>query len=117
MVLISFADLLKQKWANNDLKTVEPAKFKRHFGEKNTIFSGAQQEDAHEYILTLMNDISEEVGKKKEQNGVRRSELKTTTNQEDVLSYFQRHHLAESNSVVTELFRGVLHNTISCGVC
>jgi ubiquitin C-terminal hydrolase len=47
IVVCALADVLKMKWSQSDKTSISPHKFKKYFGQLNTVFSGRTQEDAH----------------------------------------------------------------------
>jgi ubiquitin C-terminal hydrolase len=62
-ITLALSDLFKQLWKKADYKYVSPYKFKKYFGMKNTMFKDKTQEDAHEFLLHLLNSIHEDIKK------------------------------------------------------
>ena len=60
-ITFALADVFKKLWAENDSKSVTPFKFKKYFSDKNTMFKGKNQEDIHEFLLSLLNSMHEEM--------------------------------------------------------
>lgn len=81
------------------------------------MFQGKTQEDAHEFLLHLLNNIHEDL--RGSQTKVKRmsTKLEVTTNVKDVESYFNRHEVEPNKSIVMDLFRGKLHTSITCNSC
>ena len=87
-----------------------PEDLKRRMGIVAPRFSGYNQQDAHEFMRFLLNELHEEINK---------ADVKDPLSPRDneTLQEAYERYLTWENSIISELFSGMLRSVVSCSVC
>ena len=59
-IAVEFAEVIKMLWSGQ-YKSIAPHDFKQTIGKHSTMFRGSNQQDAHEFLFTLMEFLHQDV--------------------------------------------------------
>ena len=109
-------DLLKQYWTTKT-RTGDPSTVKSTVAKKVKKFAGYGQQDSNEFMTEFLSILNEDLNKsdKKEYK-----ELKEKGNDETELDCAKRFwdlHLKRNDSIITDLFCGLLKSNVVCSEC
>ena len=109
-------DLLKQYWTTKT-RTGDPSAVKSTVAKKVKKFAGYGQQDSNEFMTEFLSILNEDLNKsdKKEYK-----ELKEKGNDETELDCAKRFwdlHLKRNDSIITDLFCGLLKSNVVCSEC
>ena len=109
-------DLLKQYWTTKT-RTGDPSAVKSTVAKKVKKFAGYGQQDSNEFMTEFLSILNEDLNKsdKKEYK-----ELKEKGNDEtelDCAKGFWDLHLKRNDSIITDLFCGLLKSNVVCSEC
>ncbi|XP_064463740.1 ubiquitin carboxyl-terminal hydrolase 8-like [Ornithodoros turicata] len=110
-----FRSLLSQMYYKD--KGVAPKSFKSLMGRFYSVYAGHEQQDAHEFLLNLIDRLHEGLNR-----GPGRSHTKGFVVDENLsvngrINQFWCHHVDRNLSVVSDLFEGLLVSTLTCLSC
>ena len=97
-------------WGTNSEDLVAPYKLKREMGKVAPRFTGYSQQDAHEFMRFLLNELHEEINRASVEG--RKSPADNETLEEACARY-----LTWEDSRISELFGGMLRSDVCCSVC
>ena len=86
-ILKSFSDLIEEYYNNSQTQTLEPLDFKQSLSLKLPQFKDSIQQDAHEFLIQLLNTLD--------------NELKTSN----------------ETTIISDIFTGETKSTITCDKC
>ena len=109
-------DLLKQYWTTKT-RTGDPSAVKSTVAKKVKKFAGYGQQDSNEFMTEFLSILNEDLNKsdKKEYK-----EIKEKGNDETELDCAKRFwdlHLKRNDSIITDLFCGLLKSNVVCSEC
>ena len=97
-------DLLKEYWETKS-RTGNPSTVKSTVAKKAKIFGGFGQQDSNEFMTEFLSLLNEDLKKGKDE-----SEL-------DCAKRFWNLHLERNDSIITDLFSGLLKSDVKCSEC
>ena len=109
-------NLLVEYWLTNT-KAGNPGNVKSVISKKVEKFSGYNQQDSNEFMIEFLSILSEDLNKTDKKKYV---ELKEKEDEEDDLkcaSRFWKLHLERNDSIITDLFSGLLKSEVICNSC
>ncbi|KAH3816326.1 hypothetical protein DPMN_117840 [Dreissena polymorpha] len=111
----SYAELIKIMWQGDYSYTV-PRDFKYAVGRFAPQFSGYSQQDAQELMAFLLDGLHEDLNRIKKKPYI---EQKDSDNRPDevVAKEAWDNYLKRNNSIITDLFHGLLKSTVQCPEC
>ena len=109
-------DLLKDYWETKS-RTGNPSTVKSTVAKKVKKFGGFGQQDSNEFMTEFLSILNEDLNKsdKKEyrelkEKGIEESEL-------ECAQRFWKLHVERNDSIITDLFSGLLKSDVVCGEC
>jgi len=114
-IATSFAELIRNMWSGKHSYTV-PRNFKIAVGRFAPQFSGYQQQDSQELMAFLLDGLHEDLNRIKKKPYI---ELKDYDGRpdDDVADEAWENYLKRNNSVITDIFHGLLKSTLVCPEC
>ncbi|KAM7314269.1 ubiquitin carboxyl-terminal hydrolase 8 [Ixodes scapularis] len=113
-----FKNLVAQMYYND--KSVAPKSFKSLMGRLFNVYAGYEQQDAHEFLLNLIDKLHEDLNKAN-QRRVPPASLPPADEASLSLSArinrFWNQHTDRHLSVISDLFEGLLASTLTCLSC
>ena len=109
-------ELLNNYW-NSKTNAGNPSSIKNLVAKKVKKFSGFKQQDSHEFMTEFLSLLNEDLNKTTKKNY---KELKEKGETEDDLICAKRFwglHLARNDSIITDLFSGLLKSEVICSKC
>ncbi|ETV64776.1 hypothetical protein H257_18410 [Aphanomyces astaci] len=129
-VAASFASLLSNMWKPGASTTsiTSPSEFRKVFGRVKPQFDGCDQHDGHEFVAALLDALHEDLncpttpnGSSNEYNNGHLARTSTTRSSNDDDGHLARtawqHHVERNQSIVVDLFHGLLRSQTTCGQC
>ena len=115
-VAVEFARLLRALGSGR-YTILTPTKLKSAVGAYSPIFQGVGQQDAHEFLRTLINNINDDVNQGQQQALVLpQLQFEAMEDDEAAEQAWTRERLAD-NSAVRDAFYGQRKDTLSCTSC
>jgi ubiquitin C-terminal hydrolase len=117
-LLEEFADVLRQMWSAK-IGEKSPTRFRAQIGKARSQFSGADQQDAQEflnYMLDVLHEDSNRVRNKPYVEGLEDEWVKKTSLPR-VGDEAWRRFLRRNRSVMADVAMGQVLNTVTCPVC
>eukprot|EP01134_Creolimax_fragrantissima_P008199 CFRG8199T1 len=115
MVARSYGNILRRLWSGREV-SVAPVKLKLAIGKFSPQFNGSQQHDSHELLSFLLDGLHEDLNRvTKKPYG----ELADSNGRENsiIADEYWADHKSRNNSIITDLFHGMLHNQTRCLEC
>ena len=106
----AFKHIMVDLWDTNSEVPVAPWKLKRQVGIVAPRFFGYSQQDAHEFMRFLLNELHEEINRASVEG--RKSPADNETLEKACARY-----LTWENSKISRLFGGMLRSDVWCSVC
>ena len=106
----AFKRVMAEMWGTTLGECVAPHELKRQLGKVAPRFVGYDQQDAHEYMRFLLNELHEEINRASVEG--RKSPADNETLEEACARY-----LTWEDSRISELFGGMLRSDVCCSVC
>lgn len=137
-VIYQLHRIMKIMWSKNCLVT--PASFKKLLAKKNDMYAGFAQHDSQEFLIYIIDQIHEEMGKKVNvvfgnesyrkinkktlENSLNNCQTKEVNSQDlenqfiSILANINwKNYISHKYSIVTELFTGLFHSTLESHTC
>ncbi|RWS05382.1 ubiquitin carboxyl-terminal hydrolase 8-like protein [Dinothrombium tinctorium] len=108
------AILIKQMWTCQ-YKSLSPKDFKKKIGLHMPVFVGNDQQDAHEFLVMLLEKLHADLNRKNYQS--KPFEIKDDVATHIAMNSFWKHHVSTNESIISELFEGLLLSTLTCNHC
>jgi len=110
-----FAEVLIRLW-NSQYKSICPTDLKRTIGRYKREFSGSDQQDSHEFVITLMDWLH------KETNKIHRPSKEPEQKNENLPDYVAANNhwkefIARNQSIFIQLFHGQRRSVVKCLTC
>ncbi|GIY57194.1 ubiquitin carboxyl-terminal hydrolase 15 [Caerostris darwini] len=111
----SFGELVKNMWCGRYSYTV-PRNFKMIVGRFAPQFSGYQQQDCQELMAFLLDGLHEDLNRVKKKPYIEQSDADGRPD-ELVAKEAWENYLKRNNSVIVDIFHGLLKSTLVCPEC
>ena len=115
--------LLKKLWnKENNNKPIKPTSFKEILSKQNSLFAGVAANDSKDFINFLIEKLHEELNEPKlnKDNNIN-NEININNinygNEMDMLKLFLSDFPIKFNSIISNLFYGILETKYHCNVC
>ena len=109
-------NLLQQYWLTKS-RAGNPSEFKSAVAKKFTIFGGFNQQDSNEFMTAFLSLLSEDLNRNNDKNYKEIKEKQENETDFDCASRFWKQHIRRNDSIVTDLFSGLLKSEVICSVC
>ena len=109
-------DLLEEYWMSNS-KAGNPSNVKAAVAKKVRKFSGFNQQDSNEFMTEFLALLSEDLNKADKKNYKELKEKQENETDLECAIRFWKEHLERNNSIVTDLFSGLLKSEVICNDC
>ena len=116
LIVNCYYDLLEKLWVQ-DKRFIHPINFKDLFGFFVKQFSGFSQEDSHEMLTFMLDNIHEDLNRNKEKKYVELKEKQDFENDEMASQRWWNCNLERDNSIIVDLFYGQFKSTVQCPIC
>jgi len=110
-----FAEVLKTLWASQ-FKSISASDFKSRVGRYKSEFAGRDQQDSHEFLLSLLEWLHDDVNKVPRPSAMPEQNSK---DKQDVAAA-RRHwinYLERNQSIIVQLFCGQTRSVVKCFLC
>jgi len=110
-----FAEVLKHLWSSQ-YKSISASDLKSRVGRQKFEFAGRDQQDSHEFLLSLLEWLHEDVNKVPKPSCMPEQNIK---DRRDV-SAAKRHwinYLERNQSIIVQLFCGQTRSVVRCHLC
>ena len=108
--------LLNVYW-NSSNKVGNPKSIKSIVGSKNRKFLGYNQQDSNEFMTVFLEILGEDLNRTTKKKYVELQEQQERETDVQAANRFWSLHVQRNNSIVTDLFHGLLKSTITCPKC
>lgn len=115
-LMIEFLNIFKEKWFDEQIKTIIPRKFKEIIGEIKPELKGNDQQDAHDFMNFLLDVLHEEINLKSEKEYIANPEKYNGTDVELANEYWSN-NLRRNFSFIHSFFLGQLKSKLICKGC
>ena len=112
----SWHDLLEEYW-NSSAHTGDPRDVKSVVGRKVRKFSGYSQQDSNEFMTEFLSILNEDLNKTDKKEYKELKEKGEDESEFDCAKRFWDLHLKLNDSIVTDLFSGLLKSVVTCQNC
>lgn len=114
-IALSYVELIKNMWSGKCSST-SPRSFKIAVGRFKPEFSGYQQQDSQELMAFLLDGLHEDLNRIRKKPYI---ETKEADNRPDdvVAKETWRDYTLRNNSVIVDIFHGLLKSTLVCPEC
>lgn len=115
----AFAGLLNDIW-NKDSgknKVVAPYDVKTAIGKCSRQFSGYNQQDSHEFLIFLLDYLHDSVNQITNPPKYVEIDDSHVSSTDEAAKLWWNNYKERNHSIITELFSGQMHSTITCDIC
>ena len=116
LIVSCYFDLLDKLWVQ-DKSFIHPLNFKDLFGHFVKQFAGFSQQDSHEMLTFMLDNIHEDLNRNKEKKYVELNEQQPNESDEQASERWWNSNLSRDNSIIVDLFYGQYKSTVQCPVC
>ena len=109
-------DLLEQYWLSN-IKTGDPTNIKNAVAKKVKKFWGFNQQDSNEFMTEFLGILSEDLNRTDKKNYKELKEKQENETDQECAVRFWKNHLERNDSIITDLFSGLLKSEVICRKC
>lgn len=113
--VLPFAETLGKMWDSGAIFSVYPWSFKSALGKVNEQFQGRRQHDSHEFLLTLLDSLHEELNVRQKKPAIEDPDDRRDV--KEVNSEFWSNFLRRNWSFMVFVFYGQSKSLITCDVC
>jgi ubiquitin carboxyl-terminal hydrolase 2/21 len=115
-IVNTFSFIERELFANSQYP-VSPSRFKVEIGRVNSNFSGREQQDANEFLRTLIDSLHEDLNQNKHvKTGFKEIDNTHGTDQEIAEQYWRLYE-GKNKSVICDLFAFQEKSTVQCPAC
>ena len=115
-IVSCYFDLLEKLWVQ-DKTYIHPINFKDLFGYFVKQFAGFSQQDSHEMLTFMLDNIHEDLNRNKEKKYVELKEQQENETDEEASQRWWQSNLSRDNSIIVDLFYGQYKSTVQCPIC
>ena len=108
--------LLNNYW-NTTNKVGNPKSIKNIIGSKNKKFLGYNQQDSNEFMTVFLEILGEDLNRTTKKKYIELQEQQKGETDVEAANRFWSLHVQRNDSIVTDLFHGLLKSTITCPKC
>jgi len=112
----AWADLLNNYW-NSNKNSGNPSNVKSAVAKKVKKFSGFNQQDSNEFMTEFLSLLSEDLNKTEKKTYKELKEKGKDESELDCAKRFWENHLNRNDSIITDLFSGLLKSEVICSKC
>jgi ubiquitin C-terminal hydrolase len=116
LVAKAFYNLIKEIWLNNN-EVVIPWEFKQIFVSFAKQFAAGEQQDSHEMLTFLLYKVHEDLNRVSDKSQVAVREKAINESEEETLNRIWYNFNQRENSIITDLFFGLMKSTLKCPDC
>ena len=109
-------DLLEEYW-NSRAHAGNPSTVKSTISKKVKKFSGFNQQDSNEFMTEFLSLLSEDLNKTAKKTYRELKEKGKDESELDCAKRFWNLHLMRNDSIITDLFSGLLKSNVICSEC
>ena len=109
-------ELLQEYWLSNK-RIGNPSNVKSTVAKKVRKFSGFNQQDSNEFMTEFLSILSEDLNKANKKDYKEIKEKQDNENDLQCASRFWKMHFERNDSIITDLFSGLLKSTVNCSNC
>ena len=109
-------DLLKQYWTTKT-RTGDPSAVKSTVAKKVKKFAGYGQQDSNEFMTEFLSILNEDLNKSDKKEYKELKEKGQDETELDCAKRFWDLHLKRNDSIITDLFCGLLKSNVVCSEC
>ena len=109
----AWKNLLDEYW-NSSSRAGNPSKVKSIVGKKDSKFSGYGQQDSNEFMTVFLSILNEDLNKTDKKVYKELKEKGEDESELDCAKRFWNLHLQLNNSIITDLFSGLLKSEVQC---
>ena len=109
-------NLLRQYWMSNN-RTGNPSDVKAAVSKKVRKFSGFNQQDSNEFMTEFLSLLNEDLNRNNNKIYKEIKEKQENETDFDCATRFWKVHLQRNDSIITDLFSGLLKSEVICSVC
>lgn len=99
---------------NPQVKHISPKDFRRVVGRHIAVYSGCEQQDSHEFLLILFEKLHADLNQMMIKSP---AEIPDNLPSKEAIDRFWMSHVACNNSIVSNLFEGLIMSTLECDAC
>ena len=108
--------LLEEYW-NSKTSCGNPSKVKSMVAKKVPKFGGYGQQDSNEFMIEFLSILSEDLNRVDKKGNKELEEKQENEEVRDCAKRFWDNHLKFNDSIITDLFSGLLKNDVLCSKC
>lgn len=97
-----------------NVKYISPKDFRRIVGKHISVYSGCEQQDSHEFLLILFEKLHADLNKAQI---IKKTEIPDSLDNREAVDRFWTNHLTNNDSIISELFEGLIMSTLECDIC
>ena len=112
----SWCDLLDEYW-NSKSRTGNPSSVKSTVAKKVSKFGGFGQQDSNEFMTEFLSILNEDLNKSEKKEYLELKEKGKDESELDCAKRFWNLHLQRNDSIITDLFSGLLKSDVVCSEC
>ena len=109
-------DLLNEYW-NSRESAGNPSNVKKAVAKKVSKFSGFNQQDSNEFMTEFLSILSEDLNKNDKKIYKELEEKREDEKEIECAERFWKNHQLRNDSIITDLFSGLLRSDILCSEC
>ena len=113
---VEWHNLLVYYWLTNN-RIGNPKRIKNIVGSKNKKFLGFNQQDSNEFMTVFLEILGEDLNRTTEKQYKELKEQQKNESDIDAAKRFWDLHIKRNDSIVTDLFHGLLKSIIICPRC
>ena len=116
---IQYYNLINELWNsyNNNQDYINPIKFKNIFCNKEKSFDNQDQQDAHEFLIALLNTLHQDLNRVINKKTIIFEEKKAKETDEEASNRWWEDYKKHDDSIIVDLFQGQYKSTIKCSSC
>ena len=116
-IIEEYANLIKTLWLEND-QVVSPRKFRIAFGRLNKQFAGNMEQDAHEFLSCLLNNLHDRLNRATSKpDFIEIGEKRDNETEIEAIQRWEKYEKLKNDSIIYDLFNGQFMSCIICQKC
>lgn len=118
----AYADLIQMIYVEPTPSAVTPTAFRRQIGQSNPIMSGFEQHDSQEFLMFLLDGLSEDLNRILDKPYIEKPDStdEMVHNRQALEEFAAKSweiYKARNDSVIADLFAGMYKSTLNCPKC